>query len=183
MSFSLLPNITFLSVLLLLPISASALQCKEVPLLVSRIDKLPAGTQAIRLPEQSVISRIRQQGDSWVFPATQIPANELATAIGLRLRIVNVSGMSPPPTPMMLQLAEHRGKVWRIDLKRSENSEVFSALFKLAKVAPWGRIDDDAPLDLANVREIIVGWGGYNGKAGQQHGFIIKAVDVLKGNP
>ena len=129
-----------------------------------------------------VSSRIGQQGDSWVFPAAQIHANELSTATGLRLRIGNVFGMPPPPTPIMLQLAEHRGKVWRIDLKRGENSEVYTALFKLAKAAPWGRVNDDIPLDLANVRKIIVGWGGYNGRAGQQHGFIIKEIDVLKEN-
>jgi hypothetical protein len=84
---------------------------------------------------------------------------------------------------LLLQLIEKNGGIWVIVLQQREDgkSKIYSGLFNLANAAPWGH-DDNGRLDIGNLREIQIGWGGYGGGSGQQHGFIIEAIDVLQKN-
>jgi hypothetical protein len=127
----------------------------------------------------SMTSRIVRPGESWALYAMQIPPNELATVVGLRLRISDVPGWSPPPTPLVLQLVERSGGIWLVELQRTKNNGIYFAPFELANGVHWAR-DDNGRLDIDNVREIMVGWGGgYRGATGKRHGFTIEAIDIL----
>jgi hypothetical protein len=133
-------------------------------------------------PANVITSQINRPGDSWVFPAITIPENTFATARGLRLKITAVSGYSFPPTPLMLQIVEKSGGIWVTWPQHNEEDKgtrVYYVLFNLARLAPWSH-DDNGRLDVANVREIMVGWGGHNGNSGQKHGFMVKSVDILE---
>jgi hypothetical protein len=123
-----------------------------------------------------VSTQIHQQGGSWVFPALQISANALMGASGVRLRIGKVPGKPFPPLPLLVQLVEKTGGIWLVDLQR--NNEEYTGLLKLAHAAPWAR-DNNARLDLDNLREIMIGWGGYRGEAGQSHAFVVENVEIL----
>jgi hypothetical protein len=128
----------------------------------------------------NIVNRINSQGNTWVFPAIQIPSNELAQSVGLRFRVSRIPQISFPPKPLSLQVIERTGSIWLVSLRQSENNGIYSGLFSLAVLAPWSPADNNGKLDLNNVREILLGWGdGYKGKIGEQYGFTVEAVDVL----
>ena len=129
-------------------------------------------------PPVSMVSRINRRGETWIFPAAQLQGNVLDGASGVRLRVGAVPGYAFPPTPMMMQLVERTGGVWLVELHPGANRKELSGLFNLAHAAPWAR-DDNGRLDLSNVREILIGWGGYAGEVGQQHAFVIEEFGLM----
>jgi len=147
--------------------------------LALQIEPLQDATERCQV---SVTSNLNHIGNTWVFPAILIPMNEFSTAIGLRLQITNVPGWLSPPKPFLLQLVEKNGRIWLVELQRDGDSTLYSGLFNLAHAAPWGR-SGNGSLDLGNVREIMVGWGGHPGKVGQRYGFMISAIAVLQNTP
>ncbi|MCL1825574.1 MAG: beta-galactosidase [Betaproteobacteria bacterium] len=126
----------------------------------------------------TITSRISQSGNSWVFPAMQLPASGLDAMIGVRLQIARTPGWSFPPTLLRLQLIEKTGGIWVVDLQNESGGKVYSGLFILASQASWAR-DNNGRLDLGDVQQILVGWGGHNGVVGQRYGFTIEAIDTL----
>lgn len=129
-------------------------------------------------PPVSMTSRINRRGETWVFPAAQMQGDVLAGANGIRLRVNMVPGYVLPPTPLMMQLVERTGGIWLVELRPASDRKVLSGLFKLAHAAPWAR-DDNGRLDLANVREVMIGWGGYAGEVGQQHAYVIEEFGLM----
>lgn len=127
----------------------------------------------------SVTGLVNQsRNNTWAFPSISIPTNDLNAAIGLRLRISRIPGWPFPPPPLRLQLYEKSGGIWVDELQSEGGGKVYSALFNLARPAPWAR-NNNGRLDLGNVQQILVGWGGHSGIAGQRYGFTIEAMDVL----
>lgn len=127
----------------------------------------------------NVVSRVRTAGETWVFPALPVDGSSMNTAKGLRASIGALGGSSMPPTAMLLQLVERSGGVWLIDLSRdATGGQMLTGLFNLARPAPWAR-DDNGQLDLRNVKELMLGWGGYGGQTGQRYGFSIESMELL----
>jgi hypothetical protein len=128
----------------------------------------------------NVTSRVNQKGDTQVFPAISIPANELVGAVALRLRVKSIPEYQFPPKALKLQLVEKNGRVWIVNLQRQKVNTwmQYFGLFNLAYDTPWTHSTNER-LELSNVQEIMVGWGEYVGNPGQQHGFTIEAIDVL----
>lgn len=128
-------------------------------------------------PTVTVQSRVTQTGDTWVFPMAALKAEAFSGAQGIQFKLGGIAGVAPPPTSVMVQLVERTGGIWLLPMAPSGGG-VVSGLFNLARPAPWAR-DDNARLDLANLKEIMIGWGGYGGDAGQQHGFSIDSLKVF----
>lgn len=140
----------------------------------------PASKWGLGCPQVRVTTRIVKRGDSWAFPVAQIAgSSDLRAYSGIRLRFGDVPDIAPIPRPLMAQLVEKNGGVWLIDLHSDRDRHYLSGLFSLARAAPWSR-DDNGKLDLNNIREIMIGWGGYGGEAGQQHGFLIEEFSWLR---
>ena len=140
---------------------------------------------AQNMPEHcpvTVTSRIDRRGETWVFPAVPIPANELSSASGLRIQVSPVPGWPYPPTPLLLLLVEKSGGVWLVELQRSQDGTLYSGLFKLARPAPWAR-DDNGRLDIGNLQEIQIGWGGHGGETNQRYGFAVDTIGILRNDP
>ncbi|MCL2589545.1 MAG: hypothetical protein FWD67_01385 [Betaproteobacteria bacterium] len=127
----------------------------------------------------SVTGHVNQsRNNTWASPSIPLPANELNAALGLRLQISQIPGYSFPPLPLRLQLYEKNGGIWITELQSDDGGRVYSALFNLARPAPWAR-NSNGRLDLGNVQQILVGWGGHSAVAGQRYGFMIEATDLL----
>ena len=129
-------------------------------------------------PAVSMLSRVTDRGETWVFPAAAVDVGALAGAKGVRLVVSSVSGQAPPPTNLLVQLVERSGGIWLVDMRVGEDGKTLTGLLSLARPAPWAR-DDNGRFDLAKVKEIMVGWGGYGGEPGQHHGFRVEKIDVL----
>ena len=130
-------------------------------------------------PVVDVMSRVVSSGETWVFPSATVKGKEWLGAKGVRILIGNIDGVAPHPAPLLLQLVERSGGIWLIDLQSTDTeSHALSGLFNLAHAAPWAR-DDNGVLDINSVREVMLGWGGYAGKIGQEHGFSIKSIDLI----
>lgn len=130
-------------------------------------------------PLIEVISYIASEGDAWVFPFVRVREVDWSNSIGVRIVVSKVDGIAPPPKSMLLQLVERSGGVWFVDLVPTDGQiDVLSGLFKLARPA-LSAPDDNGQLDLANVHEMRLGWGGYGGQVGQRHGFSIKDIKLL----
>lgn len=130
-------------------------------------------------PVVGVMSRVVSSGETWVFPAASVKGKEWLGAKGVRILIGNIDGVAPHPAPLLLQLVERSGGIWLIDLQSTATERhAMSGLFNLAKAASWAR-DDNGVLDLNSVREVMLGWGGYAGKIGQEHGFSIKSIELI----
>ncbi|MBT0962760.1 hypothetical protein [Denitromonas iodatirespirans] len=141
------------------------------------VDGLPSGGHDC--PPVKIVSRVRKSGETWVFPATAVRGERLSSARGLRTTVSHVTGMSPPPTPLLLQLVERSGGIWLVDLTKGRgNGDTLTGLFNLARPAPWAR-DDNGQLDLENVKELMLGWGGYGGQRGQRHAFSVESIEFL----
>jgi len=130
-------------------------------------------------PPVEVTTKILKRGESWAFAAAQVGEVDLRSFAGIRLQVSDALPAAPVPRPLMAQLVEKSGGVWMIDLRPGTDRKELSGLFNLAHAAPWGR-DDNGRLDLNNVREVMIGWGGYGGEAGQQHGFQIEELSWLQ---
>jgi hypothetical protein len=72
--------------------------------------------------------------------------------------------------------------LFHLELQRNRDGKLYSGSFKLARPAPWGR-DDNGRMDINNVQEIQIGWGGHGGEALQRYGFAIEAMDTLQCKP
>lgn len=139
----------------------------------------PVSKLSSSCPQLHVTTRIVKRGESWAFPAAQIAGSDLRAYAGIRLKVGDIPGKAPTPRPLMAQLVEKTGGIWLIDLHPGRDRRDLSGLFNLAYAAPWAR-DDNGKLDLNNLREVMVGWGGYGGDAGQQHGFLIEELSWLQ---
>jgi hypothetical protein len=128
----------------------------------------------------NIKSQVKEQGNSWVFPKAKITGSSLTASVGLRVLIDQVPDWGFPPVPLQLQLIEKNGRVWLINLQQSDREKVYIGLFSRARVAPWGRTGDNSPLNLGNVRETLIGWGGHSGTPGQRYGFTIETINMLK---
>lgn len=132
-------------------------------------------------PSIDVMSRVVSSGETWVFPVASVKGKDLLNATGVRVTVGDVDGVASPPTPLRLELVERSGGIWLVDLQSSAIQNKFmSGLFNLARPASWAR-DDNGRLDLDNVREVMLGWGGYGGQIGQRHGFSIKSIELFSG--
>ncbi|MDR2688962.1 MAG: hypothetical protein LBB76_04310 [Azoarcus sp.] len=117
--------------------------------------------------------------NTWVFPYASIPVGTLAGVAGLRVRVADIPGVNPMPTPLIIQLYESSGEVWLLDenLLRG-NDGVHSGLFDFAEQASWA-VKGNGALDPGEVNRILVGWAHTNSKPGDQHAYSIESVELL----
>lgn len=135
----------------------------------------PANCQAMEFR-----SAVLRAGETWVFPGSVRQPGLLARAAGIRFEISELAGVPFPPRPFLLQLVEPGG-IWLVELDREplDNGRWrYSGLFDSAKVASWAP-DKDGALNLERVRQLMLGWGGYGGQAGQHHGFRLEAMQLI----
>lgn len=130
-------------------------------------------------PSTVVSSTVTKSGETWVFPVAAVKGDDFLGATGLQFKLGAVQGMTPPPTGMLLQLVERTGGIWLVELAPGAGG-VVAGLFNLARPADWAK-DDNGHLDLGNLKEIMIGWGGYGGEAGQRHAFSIDSFLLLSG--
>lgn len=129
-------------------------------------------------PATVVLSSVTKSGETWVFPAAIVKGADFMGTSGMQFKLGHVQGVTPPPMPVLLQLVERTGGIWLVDLVPRTGGAV-TGLFNLARPADWAR-DDNGRLDLGNVKEIMIGWGGYGGETGQRHAFSIESIELLK---
>lgn len=122
-------------------------------------------------------ARLLKSGETWVFPALPVQ-NGLANASGLRVEVKSLPGVSSPPTSMLIQLVERSGGIWLIEPQTDAAGTVYTGLFNLARSAPWAK-DPSGKLELDQVAEILIGWGGYGGNAGQAYGYSVGEIELL----
>lgn len=125
-------------------------------------------------------SEVLREGETWAFPGTLRQPGLLARAAGIRFEISELAGVPFPPRPFLLQLAEKSG-IWLVELDREqlENGRWrYSGLFDSAKAAAWAP-DKDGTLNLERVQQLMLGWGGYGGQAGQSHGYRLESMQLI----
>jgi len=124
-----------------------------------------------------VVASIGARGETWVFPSTPTRGS-LRNAHAIRVELGPVAGVTRPPTAMLLQLVERGGAIWLVDLHADTDGRVYTGIFNLARSAPWAK-DSNGVLDLDEVNEIMIGWGGYGGNPGQVFGYSVGEIQVL----
>lgn len=127
-----------------------------------------------------VMADIQTSGESWVFPAVDIAGGTL-TGAGLTADVEAETSYPFPPRPLMAQIVDTRGAIWTLDMEKnalSGNRFRYSGLFSLARIAPWSPVKPDR-LDLNKIREVMFGWGGYGGQAGQKFAYLIDSMSVF----
>jgi hypothetical protein len=133
-------------------------------------------------PSVDVVSRVKSDGETWVFPSASVQGAAWVGSAGVQVKLDGLNGVPLPPTPLMLQLVEKSGGIWLVNLVPFPGQNgVMRGLFNLARPAPWAH-DDNGRLDLDEVRELMLGWGGYGGQRGQRYGYSIESIDLFGSN-
>lgn len=118
--------------------------------------------------------------DAWAFPALRVPNDvDLSKYTALELWTYVAPGGESQRT-LAAQLVEEGGGTWILgNLRRCSKPGWHRALVLLADAQPttWG-VDPDGKLDLSKVRTILLGWGGYQGRPGEETVFWVDDVSV-----
>lgn len=133
-------------------------------------------------PAIEVLGQVNSDGETWVFPVAPVQGSDWKDSMGVQVVISQIKGVAQPPRPLLLQLVERSGGIWLVELAPAGNGgKTLSGLFNLARPASWAR-DNNGHLDLENVHEVMLGWGGYGGHAGQRYGFAIESISLTNGD-
>jgi hypothetical protein len=135
-----------------------------------------AGPAALR-----VHATILSSADAWVFPILELPPEvDLSHYRGLELWTYVAPG-GESGCEIHVQLIEEGGGVWIIPGVRScAQAGWRRGIIALHTAQPtlWGP-DPDGRLDLSKVRRLMVGWGGYTGRPGEEITFWIGEVAAV----
>ena len=143
----------------------------------------PVTVPGVSCPGVKVSSRVEKSGEAWVFPALSLAGKEI-DGKGLRVDVEEVVGAHFPPTPLMLQIVDASGGIWLLDMARKPASGAtisYFGLLSMAKPAPW-KVPKDTILNPSQAKEIMFGWGGAGGQAGQVHSYVIRAMSIIEGD-
>jgi len=129
-----------------------------------------------------VQTAIAADADAWVFPRLSLPGNvNLADYSAIELWSYVAPGGEAPPV-LMLQLVEDGGGTWAISGLRSLAEPGWKrtlAMLDSAQPTSWGR-DPDGKLDLSKVRTLLLGWGGYTGRPGEELTFWLDDIAAAR---
>lgn len=149
-----------------------------VDVVLARDETVAHGGQA----SVRVATTIARDGDGWVFPRLQIPEDvNLADYTAIELWSYVAPGAEAPPV-LMLQLVEEGGGTWAISGLRPLTEPGWRrtlAMLDSAQPTSWGR-DPDGKLDLSKVRTLLLGWGGYAGRPGEQITFWLDDIAAAR---
>jgi len=129
-----------------------------------------------------VQTAIAADADAWVFPRLSLPGDvNLADYSAIELWSYVAPGGEAPPV-LMLQLVEDGGGTWAISGLRSLAEPGWKrtlAMLDSAQPTSWGR-DPDGKLDLSKVRTLLLGWGGYTGRPGEEVTFWLDDIAAAR---
>lgn len=132
-------------------------------------------------PALRIAATIQGQGDAWVFPRLRVPSGvDLSKYRAVEVWTYVAAGSEAAPG-LSLQLVESGGGTWLIAGLRMLSTPGWQrsiALLSHAKPTSWGP-DPDGKLDLSKVRQIMLGWGGYKGRPGEQVAFWVGSVAAV----